>query len=421
MVADRCVDTAMAVEIGLVQHLLVQFATHAVQALVLEVLAITRHSPDRADGVRVMGRKLRIERLTQFQQARRAGEIGNVGVGLAREHRVAGVPFDLGQLDLAIPVGTLDQPNRNPVPGPARQRCQPLDRRPTTPQIGLQRQAQAVPAGQRWITDDRGEHVELQHQARRFLSVDGQGNSSALRLLRQLQHDRHQFGHHTPALGLLVARMQCRQLDRDARRIEDFTATGSTPDSRDRRRVGLPVTLRIGGRQRGLAEHIERVAIASVGLLLRALHRRGDRAAHYILMAHDPHRLTNGQAHYRLTGLVGDPGQHRAKIRAGRLPDANHASGQHQPPGRRVDEQRLASAEVRFPVSAGEFVGNQRLGGLIVRNPQQRLGQAHQHNALFRGQVIFAHERFHRTVVLGTKANPFDQVDRRLEHRGPLH
>jgi hypothetical protein len=59
--------------------------------------------------------------------------------------------------------------------------------------------------------------------------------------------------------------MQRRELDRDARsRLRVPEIRGSLVQRRDRRAIRLEVTIRIGGGQRRLAEHVERVAVLPV-------------------------------------------------------------------------------------------------------------------------------------------------------------
>ncbi len=72
--------------------------------------------------------------------------------------------------------------------------------------------------------------------------------------------------------------------------------------------------------------------------------------------------------------------------------EPDDAAGEHQPPGGGVDEQRLAVAEVARPVAGLDLVGDQAIGGVVIRNAQQRLGEAHQDHALLRRQVVLAQE-----------------------------
>ncbi|CRM85111.1 hypothetical protein [Pseudomonas sp. 22 E 5] len=53
-------------------------------------------------------------------------------------------------------------------------------------------------------------------------------------------------------------------------------------------------------------------------------------------------------------------------------------AGQQQAPGGRVYEQRRAVAQVRLPVAGADLVADQRVAGALVRDAQQRFGQAHQ-------------------------------------------
>ena len=56
-----------------------------------------------------MRREGRIDDVARCEQFLGAGEIGNVGRDLAREHRIIGQPRDLRGLDLRVPISALDQ------------------------------------------------------------------------------------------------------------------------------------------------------------------------------------------------------------------------------------------------------------------------------------------------------------------------
>ena len=73
-------------------------------------------------------------------------------------------------------------------------------------------------------------------------------------------------------------------------------------------------------------------------------------------------------------------------------PEVDELAGQHQAPGRGIDEDRFRLAQMAVPVLAADLVGDQLVGRLGIRNAQQRLGQAHQHHALFGGERVFLHE-----------------------------
>ena len=88
--ADRRVDAARQCAARRVGELRVQLLAHAVQALELELAAARpREVDDRGRGVRVVRRELRIDAARALEQDARAGEVGDVGVGLARVDRVA--------------------------------------------------------------------------------------------------------------------------------------------------------------------------------------------------------------------------------------------------------------------------------------------------------------------------------------------
>ena len=88
MRADRRIDAAARA--FRLAHRLVQLLAHAVQALELEAVAVRRHAQDRGDGMGVVGGELRIDAVGHRQQLSRAGYVGNVGIHLAREDRIAG-------------------------------------------------------------------------------------------------------------------------------------------------------------------------------------------------------------------------------------------------------------------------------------------------------------------------------------------
>jgi hypothetical protein len=81
------------------------------------------HRVDGRQRVRVVGGELREHGVRRRQQPPRAGQVGHVGVGLARIDGVAVLAVELRALDLAVPVGALDQPHHQPAaaaPRPGR-------------------------------------------------------------------------------------------------------------------------------------------------------------------------------------------------------------------------------------------------------------------------------------------------------------
>ena len=156
-------------------QLLVQPLAHAVQPLELE-RRLAGQRLDRADGVGVVGGERGIDDVARGEQPLGAGEVGDVGRDLAREHRIIGQARDLRGLDLGVPIGALDQPDhqlaayaRAPPRRPSRQRHGAL-------LIGLDREPEPAPAigEQRVVGEQRLEQVHRQLEPVGFLGVDGE-------------------------------------------------------------------------------------------------------------------------------------------------------------------------------------------------------------------------------------------------------
>ncbi len=107
--ADRGVDAAGPVHPVLAHHLVVEGLAHAVQALELPVQA-PPHLVDRRQRVRVVRGELGVDRVRRGQHPPGAGEVRHVRVDLARVDGIAVQAALLGALDLAVPIGALDEP-----------------------------------------------------------------------------------------------------------------------------------------------------------------------------------------------------------------------------------------------------------------------------------------------------------------------
>ena len=101
---------------------------------------------DISDRVGVMRCELRIEVRTVFQQHPYACKVRNVGMAFAREDRVVGEPLLLRTFDFGIPVSPLDQANRNAPTLPGGEVLQPIQQGQRAFLVGLDRDAQRVPA-----------------------------------------------------------------------------------------------------------------------------------------------------------------------------------------------------------------------------------------------------------------------------------
>ena len=103
--------------------------------------------------------------------------------------------------------------------------------------------------------------------------------------------------------------------------------------------VFLAITLGIGASQRGLAQHVEGIAIVTLFLAGGACQSAFDVATHDELVPEDAHGLLERGARHRLTQF---PDQSR--VPGTRLADLvaierNHATREHQSPGRGIDQQ----------------------------------------------------------------------------------
>ena len=112
--------------------------------------------------------------------------------------------------------------------------------------------------------------------------------------------------------------------------------------------------------------------------------------------------MSTPRADERLAAAGDEAGQRRRQARlAGRR---RQPAGDHEAPGRGVDEQRRAAADMRAPVAGRDLVADQRVAGRGVGNAQQRLGEAHERHALLARQRIFLDQALDaRCPVLGAQ------------------
>ncbi|CFO33012.1 Uncharacterised protein [Bordetella pertussis] len=388
--AHRGIDAARAVQLALRQrpdHLLVQRFAHAVQALELvlpRVVVLSRHLVDGRQGIGVMGGELRVCGLGRRQQPARAGQVGDVGVHLARVDRIPLQAVDLGALDLRVPIRPLDQAHHQAVAAALGQVDHVIDHERRALLIGLDDEADAIPVVQLGDETQGFQQVQRNLEPVGFLRVYVQADIVLARQQRQRLDARQQLGHDPVALGARITRMQRRQLDRDARAFVDAASGGRLADGMDGLLVRRVIAFGVGGRGRGLAQHVVRVAKAPRLHLAVVGQGLGDRLARDELLAHHAHGHVHALAHQRLAALAD-----QARQRLGQrllAADGDQLAGDHQAPGRGVDKQRLRSAHVRAPVAVHDLVADQGIAGGAVGNAQQRLGQAHQRHAFLAGQ-----------------------------------
>jgi len=151
--------------------------------------------------------------------------------------------------------------------------------------------------------------------------------------------------------------------------------------------------LRIGGRQCGLAEHVVRVTKALRLERLRVRQCLCHGLARDELLAHQAHGHVHALADQRLAAACDQAAQ-----RAGQslLAVGGHQlARQHQPPGRRIDEDRRTLPHMAAPIAVADLVADQGIARGAVGYTQQGLGQAHQGDAFLRRQGELLQQTLH--------------------------
>ena len=362
-----------------------------------------------------MSGELREGRLGRRQQLLRARKITNIGVDLACEDRIPGLPVHLRTLDLGVPVRALDQADHQPVTAAPREIDQVVDHERAALLVALDDEADAVPAGQSRVDDQRLQQIQRDIQPIAFFRVDADTDVVLPRQPQQALQPGQKFPHDPITLGADAARMQGGQLHGNAGSGMDAAPAAGSADGVDRRLVGAMIPQRIGRGHGGLAEHIvgERVPAR---LALDAVPQRFlDRFADDELLAQEPHREVDANPNDRLAALADQPGEGGAEaLFAGRR---DELAGNQQAPGGRIDEQGGAVADVRLPVASADLVADEPVGGLDVGNAQQGFGQAHQRDPLLAGERELPHQRIDAAGPRSPRAHPSHQPPRRVLNR----
>ena len=387
--ADRRVDPARQAHRA--DDLLVKRLAHAVQALEFPVLAFAGKLQHRRQRLRVVGGELRIERRAGVEEAPGAGQVRHVRRDLAGVDGIGREAAFLRAFDLAVPIGALDEAQHQPASGLRRQIGEPVDHRRRALLIGLHREAESVPAGERGHSRQRLDEIERQFEPVGFLGVDGEADPGMAGPFSQIGEARQQFAHHPLALGELVARVQRRQLDRDSRRRLDLPSAAGPADGGDRLGIGLVVAPGVGRGFRRLAEHVVGMPVAVALGGGGAVERLADRAAHDELAPQDAHCRQHRLTHHRLARAGDEAVQGMGEFALAGVV-VQHPPGQHQGPGRGVDEDRAGMAEMALPIGGGDLVADQPVDRVAVGDAQQRLGEAHQRHPLGRRQRVFVQE-----------------------------
>ena len=196
--------------------------------------------------------------------------------------------------------------------------------------------------------------------------------------------------------------MQRRELDRDAGASIDAAPVRHPADGVDRSLILAIVEIGVSGRHGRFAQHVIGIAEASRFQRTGSLQRLVDRLTHDELLAHHAHRHIDAVPDHRLAATRDQPRQRRGEAVAIRR--RGQPAGDDEPPGRGIDEQRASAIEMRCPVAFRDLVADQRVARRRIGNTQQRLGKAHQRNALLTGERILLNQRFDaRTFVLGAQ------------------
>ncbi len=392
--ANRGIDAAGPAKAALARctdHLFIERLAHAMEALELVLPGcIGRglgHPVDGRHRVGIVGCELRIHLRRRGQQPLRAGQVGDVGIGLAGVDRVALLAVELGAFDLGVPVGTLHQPDHEPVLAAPGQVDQVVDDEGASLLVGLDDKTDAIPARQRGLEAEFFQQVQREFEPVGLFGIDVQADVERLRLGRECEQHRVQLVHHPLVLGPAITGMQRRELDRDARPCLDTAAVGRLADRLDRLLVVAQVPARIAGRQRRLAEHVvgvtEALRLPAPGVVERLL----DSLSGDELLPHHAHRHVHPLADQRFTSLRREPAQVRTQTRF--TVRGQEFAGQQQAPARGVDEKRRAAAQVPGPVALRDLVADEGIACAAVRDTQQRFRQAHQCNAFLRRQGVF--------------------------------
>ncbi len=380
--ADRSIDTAGTIEISEADDLFVKRLAHAVQALKLvfaHLKILAGHVVDGSERLGIVSRELRENHVCRGKQLGCAGEIGDVGMDLSREDRKILEPIELRAFDFGIPIGTLYEPDHDPPAGAAGQIDDEVQHEGAALAIGLHDEAHAVPAGELGVEAELLKEIEREFQPVRFLGVDVEADIVFPGEQGERLHLGQQFAHDPHRLSTGVAGMQRRELDRDAGALIDAPSGGSLADGVNGTLIIPVITLGIGGGGRRLAEHVVGVAEALAFELLRTLQRLLDRLAGDELFAHHPHGHVDAAPDHGLAAARDEPCQCRRE--AAVVDRGGQLSGDHKPPGRRIDEERAAAAEMRFPVPIGNLVADERVTGRGIGNAQQRFRKAHERHA----------------------------------------
>ncbi len=162
----------------------------------------------------------------------------------------------------------------------------------------------------------------------------------------------------------------------------------------------------------GLAEHVVGEEIAALLVGGGAADRLADGAADDELLAEEPHRLMHRLPDHRFADALDEAGEDRRDGLVLRSGEAQDPAGKHERPGRGVADERRAAADMPLPVAAHQLVADQAIGIVGIRDAQQRLGKAHERDALALGERETAQQRVEGKTALRLRPRLVDEASR---------
>ena len=132
------------------------------------------------------------------------------------------------------------------------------------------------------------------------------------------------------------------------------------------------------------------------------------------MTAHDAHRLAQRAAH---RGQA-EAAHHAAQNALRRVLRADQTRGKAERPGGGVDQQLVGLVGAGGKPPLAELVLDQPVGGGVIGDPQQALGEDHQGQTLRRGQGVFAQQGLYAADAAGPAADGADHVAGLLVNAG---
>ena len=168
-------------------------------------------------------------------------------------------------------------------------------------------------SGEIGVEAERLEEVEREVEPVGLFGVDVEADVVGPGERRQMLDARQELAHHARALDALIARMQRRELDRDARPLVDAALVRGLADGVHRALVFGEIAGRVLGGRRRFAEHVVGEGEASRLALAARVDRLLDRAAGDELLAHQPHGDIDALADDRFAAARDETGQRGAE------------------------------------------------------------------------------------------------------------